>query len=156
MPSHTSKKRAIKKKKLARAGAGGGSKKKKTATKIRRKTSATATKDSSLKANNLPSNKIRNFAKVLVGLNGDLTLDQSKHGFAIRHPKYSRIIIGMIGSPTTLRIASYKFDPDKDAGVYVDGKGYPHVILERPGEDEVRKLGVRILKRLKLATASAN
>jgi len=153
---HQSKKK-VGKKKLKKAAAGGGSKKKKKApAKVRRKTSGTAQKAKSLKANNLPSNRISNFAKVLVGLNSDLTLDQSKHGFAIRHPKYSRIIIGMIGSPTTLRIASYKFDPDKDAGVYVDGKGYPHVILERPEEAEVRKLGVRILKRLKLATVSAN
>lgn len=145
MPEHPSKKQA--KKKIAKAQAGGGSKKK--TTKVRRKTSATA-KTGGLKTNSLPSNKIRNFATVLVSLNSDLTLDQSKNGFAIRHPKFSRIIMGMIGSPTTLRIASFKFDPVKDAGVYVDKKGYAHVILERPEEAEVRKLGVRILKRLKL------
>ncbi len=136
-----------KKKNVAKAG---GSKKKAPAKKAKpRRQGAAVAATASAKSTQLPSHKIRKFALAIMKLNKELTLDQSKNGFSIRHPKSKRMVIGVIGTPTTLRIASYEFT-EKDHGCAVDKKGYPHIILENPNEEEVRTLGARVLKRLKI------
>ncbi len=141
-------------KKKATAKAGGGSKKKAPAKKAKpRRQGAAAATTASAKSAQLPSHDIRKFALAILKLNNDLTLDQSKNGFSIRHPKNKRMVMGIIGTPTTLRIASYQFT-EKDHGCAVDKKGYPHIILENPNEKEVSSLGVRVLKRLKIKVAA--
>lgn len=107
------------------------------------------------KAKKLPDLKgraeaIQSFAVWAGELNRELLLRKSKHGFSIHHKHHRRNVICVGGSATTLRLASWHFDPDKDVGCEEDSKGCPTIVIEEPEQKDVVLYTELVLGRLGL------
>ena len=83
------------------------------------------------------SDAIQMFAVACASLNKGLIINKSRHFLSIYHPYVRSIILGIGGTPTTIRLTSSQFIPGKDVGCDLDHKKYPTIVIERPEIDDV-------------------
>ena len=83
------------------------------------------------------SDAIQTFAVACASLNKELIINKSKHFLSVYHPNVRLIILGIGGTPTTIRLTSNQFIPGKDVGCDFDHKGYPTIVIERPLIEDV-------------------